>query len=256
MVVKNFLVLTFIVADIASAAPKQRSSTVEDFEKAIDRFESEMLKRDREEFSFGADGQPRQEQDEPALEVKGNSQKIEAIPPGAKELESIAASLNRIDNEIDTLSKDVEAFRNKAFRNSTAGNIVDLDVILNSPETARLRSLSVKLDGFELYSTNDSANLPLPAIVVPVYSGPLQPGGHKLEISSRIALAGESSSAPLNTFAYKNSTKTFDLSIDEGSFRRRYTIEIVPPKDRKDPLNIELKQGGETASTPPKENAH
>src|SRR5688572_21973080 len=116
-----------ILADNSLAAPKKKASTVEEFEKAIDRFETEMMKRDREEFDFGSDGKGADAFENPSLDVTGQAQKIEAVPPGGKELDAIGASLNRIDNEIDELSKDVEAFRNKAFRNSTAGNVVDLE---------------------------------------------------------------------------------------------------------------------------------
>jgi hypothetical protein len=248
---KTLIVLVALLSTSASQNPK--SKTLNEFEKTIDRFEAEMMRRDRESFTVGTDGKDSNISDDPIADVQGKGMQIESAIPGGKELENIGLALTRIDNDIESLTKDVEAFKAKAFQTSTVGNLIDIEVSLNNPEKSRLKSLTVKLDGYELYSINDSNNLPLPATVVPVFSGPLQPGTHKLEVEARIAMSDSNSSIPLNSFAYKHSTTQLDLPVSDGKYSKRVVIALQTPTDAKDSLKIVLEPGPETTNAEIKE---
>jgi hypothetical protein len=252
---KNCL-LAILTALCISASPNAKKKTLDEFEKTIDRFEAEMMRRDRENFTVGEGNRDSIRADEPFTDIQGKGLKIESAIPGGKDLENIGNALSRIDSDIDALAKDVEAFKAKAFQTSSVSNLIDIDVALSNPEKTRLKSLVVKLDGFELYSVNDSNNLPLPATVVPVFSGPLQPGNHKLQIDARIAVNDSSSSIPLNSFAYKHATSELDLAVTDGKLNKRVIIALHGPADPKDNLKITLESAPESNAEGTKETSH
>jgi hypothetical protein len=229
----------------ANAGSKKASSgnNVKDFEKIVDQFEEEILKKDQENFRVGA-GDERSELPEAKYETRLKSQTIEGGTKESKVIGTVSTGIQKIDNEIDDLAKDIDALRQEIKQTASIDNKLDLEVRLTDPSAALIKSLDVKVDGFTLYSTNDSAHLSLPASSIPVYSGPIPAGAHKIDVSARVALIEKGGSA-LKADGSRNESKTFELTMPVGRIQSHFVVEIVAPADGKGKLEIRVQKKGE-----------
>ena len=126
-------------------------------------------------------------------------------------------------------------------RRRRINNYVSIDAELIETDKSAIKSLQIKLDGYELYSLSDAAGMWLPSKSVPVYAGPLQPGAHRLDLEVRLVLR-HNPELPLNGDVYRFINKSFNLDITGGSSNSRYIIAIKPPEKLEESPDATIKE--------------
>ena len=107
---------------------------------------------------------------------------------------------------------------------------VYLEAHIMEAEKTNLKSIRVKVDGFTVYQVRDTAGLWTPKSAIPLYSGPLSAGTHRIEISASIGEI-QKPGLPVNGPSFKSIEQAFEIQVPLGSTNKKYQIAIAPAAD-------------------------
>ena len=138
------------------------------------------------------------------------------------------------EEEINRLSSDMERMKQIIGQNTTLDNVVEISTELKNPKETVIRELVIKLDGYQVYKLNPDVGLWVPRTTIPIYTGPLKQGKHKVNISARLArVVGKD--LPIDDNTFNIITQEFTINVPSGKFQKGYKISIKKPV--KDTLN-------------------
>jgi hypothetical protein len=141
----------------------------------------------------------------------------------------LGTAISELENQVDKLASNVQKTKQTILDDSGIDNFIALEAHLDDTDASSLKTLIVKLDGYAVYEMQEASGLWMPSKIVPLYSGPMQPGAHRIEIEARLVMRHKQA-VPLNSDVYRFVNKSFDLNIPGGVVNSRYIIAIKPPE--------------------------
>ena len=199
----------------------------------LDRLEKRLLDQEADGLTFGErqsdPGFLKRPLEKSSKQFKFKGGKVEASTPDKEKLKAIDLLIKDLERQVDQLAGNVQKTKQTVVDEAAVNNYVSVDAELIETDKAAIKSLQIKIDGYELYSLSDAAGMWLPSKSVPVYAGPLQPGAHRLDLEVRLVLR-HNPELPLNGDVYRFISKSFNLNITGGSSKSRFVIAIKPPE--------------------------
>lgn len=199
-------------------------------ESVLDRLEKRLMDQQADGLTFGEKSFLNEKASESAPrkalpKVKGNSTQVPGDLEESTQLREIGKSIADLESQVDQLSSEVLRTKQRVLDEAKIDNFFAIEVFMSNTEATALRSLRVKLDGFEVYALSDDASLWLPANTVPVFAGPLQTGAHRLDVEMKLASKAEGN-VPLNTEVFRLLSQSFPIDISDGLLRQKYQINV------------------------------
>jgi ribosome-associated translation inhibitor RaiA len=236
----------FMVASpVFSAESKRREAPVGQVDTILDRLEKRLLDQEADGVTFsdrnGDLNFLKQPVDTKAKKYQFKGGKIEATAPEKDRLKAIEVLVADLERQVDALAAKVQKTKQSLIDDATLNNSIAVDAQIDGVDKATIKSMRIRLDGYELYSISDTSGLWLPSKVVPIYSGPLQPGSHRLDLEVRLMLR-TNPDLPLNTDLYRFVSKSFTMTVAGGSTQSRYVIAIKAPESIDDSADASLKE--------------
>ena len=230
---------------ITLAAPVE-AAALSGVDSVLDRLEKRLLDQEADGLTFG------ERQNDPAFlrtpEVAApkktyrfGSTKIEATPKQAERLKEVGKLVAELEAQVDQLASSVQKTKQSVVDDAAIDNFVTMAAQLGDTDSATIKNLTVKLDGFDLYALSDSSGLWLPSKNLPIYAGPLQPGNHRVDLEVRLVMRQEQN-LPLNGDIYRFINKSFDITVTGARSNARYIIAIKAPDKLGDSADATLKE--------------
>lgn len=222
------IIMTSMIATafIYSFIAKAQDADVNEVENILDRLEKRLLDQESDSLSFGEKSSI-PDLKEPASKQM-NFEKPDAISATsneAQQLDKLAKLVSTLEAEADRLASNVQKTKQSILSDSKIDNFVTLDARLENPDSASIKSLSVKLDGFAIYELQESSGLWLPSKQIPLYASPLQPGTHRVDLEVRLSLKHQKG-LPLNSDVLKIIQQNFEIAIPGGTSGNKYLITL------------------------------
>ena len=245
----SFLLSLICIFGLSVAASAQKE--IEKVDSVLDRLEKRILDEEGEGLTFGEKPMNSKDEDRPTIKVKmkGEGSKTLGELPETKQMREIASGISELEVQIDQLTADVQRTRQKILEEARIDNIVLIETKINGADTASLKMLRAKLDGYVIYGVSEEGGLWIPARATPLFSGPLQPGSHRLDVEARIAIR-ESAKMPLNTDVSRYISQSFELRIPDGKQTTKYTVVIDPSTDGTGRATAKLEEATLRTSSP------
>lgn len=168
-------------------------------------------------------------------------EKIEGDTPNRQELSVISDAIKSIENQADQLASSIQKTKQTIIDDASINNFIAIEAALAETDAAAIKSLNIKLDGYAVYELQEASGLWLPSKSIPLFSGPMQPGTHKIELEARLVIR-ENAGLPLNSDVLKIVSKTFDIAVPVGTKKSRYVISITPPGKDSDKADATMKE--------------
>lgn len=222
---------TTILFSMILIAGFSHAAELDEAESMLDKFEKHLLDQEARQLTFGEKVTP----PPPMPETKPSRQmfyskgtKVQGQSPQMRNLNNLSELIAKLEQNVDQLTADIQKTKQRVLDESKVDNFITLEAHLNESDNAALKNMTVKVDGYQVYSIHDAAGLWLPSKKVPLYAGPLQPGNHRIDIEARLSLK-KSKGLPFNDDIYRFVNKTFEISVPVGSTHSTYVIDIKPP---------------------------
>ena len=248
--------LPVMVAQLAFAQGDGGASRVD---SVLDRLEKRLLDEESEVLTFGERELPgpSKDEDQTAQKIKMPKKTVEVEAEETARLRELASAVAQLESQIEQLSSDTSKTRQRIMEEARVDNFVSIEARLTTESLASIRSMRIRLDGYDVYEVSDEAGLWLPSSKIPVYNGPLQPGSHRLDVEVRLVLK-QREGLPLNSDVFRMVSQSFELKIPDGKVRTRYLVNIAAPKDGSDKATATLETivtpAGDPASRAPSAN--
>jgi outer membrane murein-binding lipoprotein Lpp len=197
----------------------------------LDRLEKRLMDQDNEGLTFdeattgGTTANPLP----PDAKIKLPPQKMTSGTAENDRLKSLANAVTTLENQVDQLASDVQKTRQTIIDEAAIDNFISVEAQLQQSDSAAIKTINVKLDGYNVFELTETAGLWLPTKSIPLYAGPLQPGNHRLDLEARIVMKHKLS-LPLNGDVYRFVNKSFEVKVPAGGGSARYVISIAPPE--------------------------
>lgn len=152
----------------------------------------------------------------------------------SKDFSQINAQIKTLEQDIEKLAANVQEYKQSAVVASKDNSYVYLEAKMLDAKKSTLKSIRVKVDGFTVYQVKDTAGLWVADSSVPLYSGPLSAGNHRIDIEASVGdLPG--AGLPVAGPAFKSVEKNFEIQVPLGSTNKKYQLAIVPGGDQSGP---------------------
>ncbi len=158
--------------------------------------------------------------------VKFKQEKIEADLNESQKLISLSEAISKLEDDINKIDSEVHLARQSLLETAKIDNVVEIEGLIGNPDKIALRSLLVHIDGYEVYTLNDSNGLWIPSKSIPLYSGPMSPGKHRVTIDARIS-SKSSDHFPFINGDYQVVSRSFEIDIPDGVFKKRWSIDLA-----------------------------
>ncbi len=240
MLLKNAFLL-LLIALVSQLTLAQGEAAANRVDSVLDRLEKRLLDEESEVLTFGERELPPPSKDEEqaAQKIKMPKKTVEAEAEETARLRELASAVSQLETQIEQLAADTSKTRQRIMEEARVDNFVSIEARLTTESLASIRSMRVRLDGYDVYEVSDEAGLWLPSSKIPVYNGPLQPGSHRLDVEVRLVLK-QREGLPLNSDVFRMVSQSFELKIPDGKIRSRYLVNIAAPKDGSDKATATL----------------
>ena len=225
-------IVTLSVQPALSQTKKAAATSPSDVESILDRLEKRLLDQEGqvltfdEKKAFSRKGVKRKEKADRVLQFE--EAKISTELPEVGRIQEIATLVQKLDEDVERLANEVQGAKQKVMENAKVDNFIEIEANLEDPDKTAIRTLSVTLDGYEVYSLDEAAGLWMPKTKIPLYAGPMQSGKHKLEVHARLIMR-ESQGLPINQSIYKVVKKSADILVPDGIVKRKWRVNLAPP---------------------------
>lgn len=224
---KTILTLSVLLgAYIPSSYGQEAESSGVD--NVLERLERQILSDEADGFShpgLRADNEGDGLTD-PTAPIGGNNLRTRPKAQAA-DFSAILNNVKNLGKEIERLSSDVHQYKQAAVVASKDNTYVYVEASILDSAKNNLKSIRVKIDGFTVYDIRDTAGLWMPSAAIPLYSGPLIAGNHRIEVDASVGqVQGEG--LPVNGPVYRNMQQTFDIKIPLSSANKKYILSIAP----------------------------
>lgn len=228
-----------------AAEGKNTESRVGQVDTILDRLEKRLLDQEADGMTFSEKRSElnflRQPLDGKVKKFQFKGGKFESKAPEKDRLKAIEVLVTDLERQVDALAAKVQKTKQAVIDDATLSNNIVVDAELEGVDKATIKSMRIRLDGYELYSVSDASGLWLPAKIMPIYSGPLQPGSHRIDLEVRLMLR-TNPDLPLNTDIYRLLNKSFSMIVGGGTTQGRYVIAIKAPETMDAAAEANLKE--------------
>jgi hypothetical protein len=225
---RMILIATFLVF---SGASRSEPNDLNQVDSILDRLEKRLLDQEADGLSFGEkeaiDGSVGYEK--PDAKINGRRVAVDASTVDMDRMKSLTKVVADLEGQVDQLASSVQKTKQGILDDSAVDNFVTFEAQLADSETASIKTLNVKLDGYPLYELSEASGLWMPSKSVPLYAGPLQPGNHRVDLEARIVVKHKKA-LPMNGDIYRFVNKSFEVAVASGTTNNRYVITITPPE--------------------------
>jgi hypothetical protein len=206
------------------------AQSIEQVDKVLDKLEQRLLDDESETFSANDRNSvttiaPKKEA---TTKMKFDKEIVYGNTRDSDELAKLAALISQLETRTDTLASNVQRTKQKVIDDATVDNYVAVEAGLTETDAAAIKTLNVRIDGFDVYGLHDATGLWLPSKSVGIYAGPLKPGNHRLDVELRLVLR-HAKGLPLNSDVFRYVNKSFNFVIPNGRLQSRFMLQIVPP---------------------------
>jgi len=217
------LLFAMIWLNSGLAIAQQKSKPLNDVESILDQLEKRL--KDSEIDVIKSPGS-KNTTTSSGTALKFKSKTIEANVGGSQNLLTISEALGRLEDDIDQIDAEVHLTRQSILESAKMDNMIEIEGIIEDPDKTALRSLTVSIDGYQVYILNDSNGLWVPSRSIPIYSGPMSPGRHKVVIESRV------SSKKKDHFPYVHADsrvikKSINIDVPEGQYKKSWSVDLA-----------------------------
>ncbi len=230
-----FLGFSFISYAEEKKATDEISSIVDELEKKLIEDEVRTLEFEPSDKKISAENK----KTEPKEKIKFKPKVIEGKTTGDQEILDFKKDIQILENDIEKLVTEVHRSKQAILSQSNIQNQILLDAKLNNINNTMISTLTVQVDGFKIYHWEEPTGTQMPESNFPLYSGPLPPGEHKIELFVR-TLFKDSSTLKLAQDSYREEKAETSLSIPEGNFQKNITVTIEGGATAKDKPKIQF----------------
>ena len=196
----------------------------------LDRLERKLMESKQDSLLLSDQwSQPVEPKIKTKIKYKRNN--INAALPSQEKLKDLEVAINSIEKEVNLLSSDMERMKEILGKQVKQDSLIEIISELNQEDKTIYRELVVKLDGYTIYKLDPHVGLWQSRKTIPLYSGPLRQGKHKLEITGRVAKV-ISKELPIDDNIYSLIQQEYDIVVPNGKFRKGYKIKIKAPKTK------------------------
>lgn len=240
--------LALSLGSVAYAEPKSKArrskaspdDAVAPVESVLDRLEQQLIESDKEGLTFGGKSSKAGEQKSPSQIFRFEKKTITASTEETERLKEISVSIAELENQVDMLSQDLQKERTRILDMAKLDTSLELSVSLEQPDKVVIRQLEVSLDGFRLYSVDEAEGLWIPAKEIPIYSGPIDPGQHKITVESKLIMRAEGK-VPVNLEPLTSIKAEFPIQMKDVRAKGTYAVIVHPPQKVGTDGSIELR---------------
>jgi hypothetical protein len=226
----------------APAGKPSKEGGATEVESILDRLEKKLIDNEGGGLTFGEKMEPASgdhsipkpgttmkfTRDGAAGEAKGAAGQTDEDPGVA--MKGLAEAVAGLEVQVERLHADVQKARLKVIEDARYDNFVQIDAEFRGMDKATLKSLTVKIDGVEVYRASDAGGLWVPSSKLPLFSGPVPPGAHKLYVEAAV-LVREGPNVPVSADITRRMDKEFEFSVPDGKDRKSIGITIdAPPR--------------------------
>lgn len=226
------LLISLLFSPVASAQAKDKQDHVENM---LDRLERRLLDEEALDLNMTdraparttkAEKSPRSPRQPKTKTQAFRREKILGTTSELAGIQGIGQLVTQLESQIDQFAQAVQKSSQTIIEEAKIDNYIEIEARLADPDAAAISTLVVKLDGFAIYQSQDSAGLWLPSAAIPLYSGPFPPGTHRLDVEMRLAKRFQTP-LPINEDTYHFVNKTFEIVVPIAKEKRHYIINIT-----------------------------
>lgn len=237
----TIIVMFPIVVSATKPKPTHQDAVIDRLEKKLLEYESSGVSSS-ESLLGNNDGTN-------SVEIQGGETTIKAVQPPQQRssLDELEKVVKEIEDQIDQTEEQIQELRSELIQKSGQGGFINLSIDSQLDSDRTITQVTAKLDGFEIYSVSTSLNLWNPFNLIPLYSGPIPPGEHRLDLE--VVLAQKSTDkTTVNGSETLLEKQSFQFSMPPGPQLRNWTIILKKPeKGGTRPVfaisDLEVKQG-------------
>lgn len=244
------LIFGILAAGISLPVLAKSKTNSDPVDNVLDRLEKRLLDEEAEDLTR-IDKSSRERKDTPSSTPSKPSstthrqsfrkESVKSVTPETRGIQGIGQIVTELESQIDQFAQSVQKSKQTIIDEAKVDNSIDIEARLSDPDGAAISMLAVKLDGFSIYQSQDSAGLWLPSAAIPLYSGPFPPGNHRLDVEIRLA---KKAKTPLliNDDVYHFINKAFDITVPVTKEKKRYIILISPQDGDGKPFEAQLEE--------------
>ena len=230
-----------VATDSGQASKRSRETSAQEVESILERLEKKLVDNESGGLTFGEKMEPVAKDHnipKPATAYTfSRDAGAEANESGSKTgnddpeaaMKSLADAVAGLEVQVERLHSDVQKARLKVIEDARFDNFVQIDADFRGMDKATLKSLTVKIDGVEVYRASDAGGLWVPSAKLPLFSGPVPPGAHKLFIEANV-LVNEGAGMPVSADISRRMEKEFEFAIPDGKERKSIGLVIDAPQ--------------------------
>lgn len=229
MNLKPLRLLTLCLLLLSPPLLAQRAQEASD--AVLDRLERKLIEQEASTLKIEAPPVKRQGRGETAITLPATpSSVIMGKLPEQKDFAALDQQLRGIEQDIDELSGQVEKLKSDFQTKAGKGSLVEIVLQLEAPEDTSLRDLSFGINEHTIFNKAGSGSWN-PGAQVLLYSGPLEPGEHKIKLQARtVRRYGEG--LPLDQNLYHLYEQSFPIVLPQGSFRKGFRLKLARPEQQ------------------------
>ena len=223
--------LIFLLSPASSSQTKSLDDMMDKLDRKLREQQDELLSIQENNLKTLNPQQKELIFKEQQIRIKNNNQQNDS------ELKDVSDNINKLEMEIDSFYSEVQRIKQTILEQTRHDNFIDIYVSFYPKDKILLKTLDFKVDGFRVFKLSDYDNIWEDTEKLLLYSGPMPIGDHSLELLTRITTKPYKDITALKDDNYKAVEQTFNISIPQDKFRKKYLIKIEFP----DTNNIETK---------------
>lgn len=159
--------------------------------------------------------------------------------PSQAGLDEIGKAIDKIQLEVNQLSSDMERMKQSIGDKTSIDTKLVIETEILKPQSTVVRDLVIYIDDFEVFKLNPDSRLWAPKKIIPIYSGFIHPGTHKVTVRGRVARI-MSKTLPIddNTFNIIEGKHTIEVGSEK--FKKGISIKIDEPDSKKHKIKANI----------------
>lgn len=205
-----------VVDSVAFAIAKQES--------ILDRLERRLLEQERNALNFDSGVS---ELKQPAkTSFKFKSKYIDELSPSNADVKKLGDAISELEAQTEYLASQVHRIKQKILHEAAINNMINFSTRLDDSDKLAFRSLTVTIDGHEIYKQNAALGLWLPHNEIPVFQGPMQPGNHRIDFEARVVQKA-TDNLPIQNDTYHIIQETFNFVVPDGKVMKKWEVYLT-----------------------------
>ena len=205
----------------------------------LDRLERKLLEQERQALSFG--NSKVQQTKGPTSKFIYKGQSIPSNSPIVKDLTKLSTAIEDLEQHVEYLAGEVQSVKQKILQDVAINNNIQINVALDKKSKLAFRTIDVEIDDHKVFNQNAASGIWSPHSQIPVFSGPISPGKHAINIQARM-VSINTKDIPLETGKYVFVNEVFTFEVPIGHISKKWSIEIKAPDLTTSSAKVALKE--------------